>query len=71
MKIALINLFKGHTEVFGYLLEIYNQQNNTITYFYKDNDNIDFYGYINYFEKIYGNIEKKNIIELEKILNMN
>jgi hypothetical protein len=64
MKLALLNLFKGHTEVFGYLIEIFKEHD--ITYYYKDNDNIDLYGYINYFEKIYGCIGKKNVIEFEK-----
>ena len=66
-KVALINLFKGHTEVFGYLIEIYKKNNYEITYFYKDNLSIDFYGYINYFETLYGNIKKKQINEFENI----
>lgn len=66
-KVALINLFKGHTEVFGYLIEIYKKNNYEITYFYKDNLSIDFYGYVNYFEMLYGNIEKKQINEFENI----
>ena len=66
-KVALINLFKGHTEVFGYLIEIYKKNNYEITYFYKDNSIVDSYGYINYFETLYGIIEKKQITELENI----
>jgi hypothetical protein len=65
MQIALVNLFKGHTEVFGYLMEIYNKNGSDITYFYKDDNCIDYYKYIKYFELLFGNINKKNIQELE------
>ncbi len=64
MKIAIVNLFKGHTEVFGYIMEIF--KDHQITYFYKDNISLDYYENISYFEKIYGDIKKENIVEFEK-----
>ena len=68
-KIALVNLFGGHTEVFGYLIEIFKKKNYEITYIYKNELSKDRFKYIQYFESLYGNIEKKTINEFSNIYN--
>ena len=62
MNIAIINDFNGHLEVIGYIIYLFNKNNN-ITIFYKS----DIYNYINFFEKYFGVIEKKPIAELNEI----
>ena len=62
MKIAIINNFNGHFEVFGYLMYLFNKNHN-ITLFYDSNDK---YKYISFFEDHFGKVEKQKLESLDK-----
>ena len=55
MNIAIYNNFKGHNELYGYLMYLFKNEN--ITLFYHS----DIFNYIGFFENHFGKIEKQNI----------
>ena len=58
MKIAIYNSFDGHFEVIGYLMELFKGKKHSITIY---NHNNDRYRYIDFFEELFGKINKISI----------
>jgi hypothetical protein len=56
MNIAIFNNFRGHFEVFGYLMDLF--KNHNITLFY---DSFDTYNDIGFFETHFGKVEKQQL----------
>ena len=58
MKIAIYNSFNGHFEVIGYIMELFSKYNNSITLYHNNGDR---YRYTDYFEELFGKINKISI----------
>lgn len=60
MKIAIFNDYKGHYEVFGYLMYLFKDHNISL-FFDHDVSCIDKFNYIDFFETHFGKVEKQKL----------